>query len=242
MLVLTSSNGGQSCWKGWWVSFVYNWDHESCLLYGVAGCPLFRDCLSIEVNGRTVGTFRIVSYIVGVRYWGCPLSRVPLYFTILSMMVPTMCYEVSPSLPSPVFLPVLQPAGSVLWSLPHHMRSLHSFLTHQESACGHLAPTTLLETCLLHWSSFGCSPFQFGSFYYSLFFLCYYIVCLVTMETEQSVKSSDLYTVFEYSQYMGGIWTVILIKTNINGSYTCIQSKPFHYRSPCSYPVHLLDC
>ena len=27
---------------------------------------LFRGCLSIEVNGRTVGTFRIVSYIVSV--------------------------------------------------------------------------------------------------------------------------------------------------------------------------------
>ena len=47
------------------VLLVYNWDHESCLLYGVAGCPLFRSCLSIGVNGRTVGTFRIV---VGVHY------------------------------------------------------------------------------------------------------------------------------------------------------------------------------
>ena len=37
------------------VLFAYNWDHEKCLLYGVAGCPLFRGCLSIEVNGRTVG-------------------------------------------------------------------------------------------------------------------------------------------------------------------------------------------
>ena len=44
------------------------WDCENCPLYGVAGCPLFRGCLSIEVNGRTVGTFRIVRYIVpGVR-------------------------------------------------------------------------------------------------------------------------------------------------------------------------------
>ena len=34
----------------------------------VAGCPLFRGCLSIEVNGRTVGTFRIVCYMMGV---GC---------------------------------------------------------------------------------------------------------------------------------------------------------------------------
>ena len=63
----------------------YNWDHENCPLYGVAGCPLFRGCLSIEVNGRTVGTFRIVRYIVGVCYsgvsaiQGCLLSGVPLY-------------------------------------------------------------------------------------------------------------------------------------------------------------------
>ena len=31
---------------------------------------VFRGCLSIEVNGRTVGTFRIVRYIVGVRFSG----------------------------------------------------------------------------------------------------------------------------------------------------------------------------
>ena len=49
------------------VLFAYNWNGEKCLLYAVAGCPLFRGCLSIEVNGRTVGTFRIVGYIVGVR-------------------------------------------------------------------------------------------------------------------------------------------------------------------------------
>ena len=30
------------------------------------GCPLFRGCLSIEANGKTVGTFGIVSYIMGV--------------------------------------------------------------------------------------------------------------------------------------------------------------------------------
>ena len=50
---------------------MYNWDRENCPLYGVAGrCPLFRDCLSIEVNGRAVGTFIIVRYIVGIRYSG----------------------------------------------------------------------------------------------------------------------------------------------------------------------------
>ena len=45
----------------------YNWDHESCPLYAVVGCPLIRGCLSIEVNGRTVRTFRIVCFIMGVR-------------------------------------------------------------------------------------------------------------------------------------------------------------------------------
>ena len=44
-------------------------------LYGVAGCPLFRGCLSIEVNGRTIGTFRTVRYIVGVRYSGVSVKR-----------------------------------------------------------------------------------------------------------------------------------------------------------------------
>ena len=28
-----------------------------------SGCPVFRGCLSIEVNGRTVGTFGLVHYI-----------------------------------------------------------------------------------------------------------------------------------------------------------------------------------
>ena len=50
------------------VLFAYIWDRESCPLYGVAGCPLFRGYLSIEVNGRTVGTFGIVRYIVDVRF------------------------------------------------------------------------------------------------------------------------------------------------------------------------------
>ena len=38
----------------------YNWDREHCPLYGVAGCPLFRGCLSIEVNGMVIGIFRMV--------------------------------------------------------------------------------------------------------------------------------------------------------------------------------------
>ena len=50
------------------VLFAYSRDRETCPLYRVAGCPLFRGCLSIEVNGKTVGTFRFIRYIVGVRY------------------------------------------------------------------------------------------------------------------------------------------------------------------------------
>ena len=53
----------------------YNWDRENCPLYGVAGCPLFRGYLSIEVNGRAIVTFRIVRYIVGVRYSGVSVKR-----------------------------------------------------------------------------------------------------------------------------------------------------------------------
>ena len=52
--------------------FAYNWAHENCPLYGVAGCPLFRGCLSIEVNGRVVGTFRF-AWVSTVE--GCLLSR-----------------------------------------------------------------------------------------------------------------------------------------------------------------------
>ena len=44
------------------------WDRENCPLYGVAECLLFRGCLSIEVNGRTVGIFSEL-------YHKCPLFR-----------------------------------------------------------------------------------------------------------------------------------------------------------------------
>ena len=50
----------------------YNWDLENCPLYRVAGCPLFRGYLSIEVNVRTVGTFR---YIMGVHFSGVSVKR-----------------------------------------------------------------------------------------------------------------------------------------------------------------------
>ena len=44
-------------------------DREKCplTLYRVAESPLFRGCLSIEVNGKIVGTFRMSR--------GCPLLR-----------------------------------------------------------------------------------------------------------------------------------------------------------------------
>ena len=58
------------------VLFAYNWDRESCLLCGVVTCPLFRGCLSIEVNGRTVGIFGIVRYIWVSAFEGCQLSGV----------------------------------------------------------------------------------------------------------------------------------------------------------------------
>ena len=32
----------------------------------VAGCPLLRGCLSIEVNGRTVGTCRICQCLAAI--------------------------------------------------------------------------------------------------------------------------------------------------------------------------------
>ena len=52
--------------------------HKNCPLYEVVGCSLFRGCLSqlsVEVNGRAVGTFRIVRYIVGVRCSGVSIKR-----------------------------------------------------------------------------------------------------------------------------------------------------------------------
>ena len=53
----------------------YNWDRKNCLVYGVAECPLFRGCLSIEVNGKTIGTFRIVCYIMSVYLSGVSFKR-----------------------------------------------------------------------------------------------------------------------------------------------------------------------
>ena len=52
--------------QGHSVMFAYNWDPKNSPLYGVVGCPLFRGCLSTEVNGRTVGTFRIIHHVMGI--------------------------------------------------------------------------------------------------------------------------------------------------------------------------------
>ena len=41
---------------------------ESCSLYTLAGCPLFRGCLSIEVNGRQSGLseLSVISWVSAV--------------------------------------------------------------------------------------------------------------------------------------------------------------------------------
>ena len=75
--VNSSSNGGQSCSVsaklGWLMIVRIQLGVWNCSLYGVAGCPLFRGCLSTEVNGRTVWTFRSARYIMGT-IEGCLLS------------------------------------------------------------------------------------------------------------------------------------------------------------------------
>ena len=52
--------------------FAYNWECENCPLSGVAGCPLFRVCISIGVNGRAVWTF-------GINSSGVQISRDRLF-------------------------------------------------------------------------------------------------------------------------------------------------------------------
>ena len=58
--------------RGRLVMLAYNWDRENCPIYGVAGCPLCRGCLSME---RQSGLFIIVRYIVGVHYLGVSVKR-----------------------------------------------------------------------------------------------------------------------------------------------------------------------
>ena len=80
--------------RGHEVLFAYNWNCENCRLYGVVGCPLFRGCVTIEVNGRTVGKFGI-SWVSAVE--GCLLSGVPLYLVCYSKSFPTViCTHIKP--------------------------------------------------------------------------------------------------------------------------------------------------
>ena len=63
--------------RGRQVLFAHNWGRENCPLYGVAGCPLFRGWLSIEVNeGKSGLSEFVISSVSAVE--GCPLSWVPL--------------------------------------------------------------------------------------------------------------------------------------------------------------------
>ena len=76
---------------GRYVLLMYNLDPENSLLYGEERCPLFRSCLSIEVNGRTAGTSRIALHIVGVRCYGVPLlwgSTVFMHTSCTHSLVP----------------------------------------------------------------------------------------------------------------------------------------------------------
>ena len=71
---------------GRYVLLMYNLDPENCLLYGEERCPLFRSCLSIEVNGRTARTSRIA-----LLYCGCPLlwgSTVFMHTSCTHCLVP----------------------------------------------------------------------------------------------------------------------------------------------------------
>ena len=82
------------------VLLAYNWDCKNCPLYEVAGCPLFRGCLSIEVNERAVGTLRIVCYIVGVRYSGVSVKQgfTAYKYMLVEFFLYIYMYEVLPYL------------------------------------------------------------------------------------------------------------------------------------------------
>ena len=59
--------------RGHKVLLAYNWDRENCPLYGVVGCPLFRGCLSIKVNGQSgLSELSVILWVSAVE--GCPLS------------------------------------------------------------------------------------------------------------------------------------------------------------------------
>ena len=65
--------------RGRCVLLTYNWDRENCPLYGVAGCPLFRDCLSIEVNRMAqseLSELSVISWVSAIQ--GCLSSGILL--------------------------------------------------------------------------------------------------------------------------------------------------------------------
>ena len=76
--------------RGHCVLFAYNWDHENCPLYRVAGFSLFRGCLCIEVNGKTVRTFKIAHHIVGVCCWEVSVKR---GFVVYSAVYVLLLYD-----------------------------------------------------------------------------------------------------------------------------------------------------
>ena len=74
----TSASNWES--KAWKFSHTERKSHACALMY--APCRILlqqfetiQGLLSTEVNGRTVGTFGIVRYIVGVRFWGVSVKR-----------------------------------------------------------------------------------------------------------------------------------------------------------------------
>lgn len=133
------------------MNFLRSWNFDENKLFTYVGVSQ-QQWWEILLK-TSMGTAKAVCYMGYLLFRGCLSMTGQLGLSELSFISWVSVKRgvpLSPSLPSPVFLPVLQPAESVLWSLPHHMRSLHSFPAHQESACEHSPPTTLLETCPLH--------------------------------------------------------------------------------------------
>ena len=50
------------------------------------GCPLFGSSKCIESRGIAVGASTVVRYTIDVRYWECPLTKVPLHLRVLILV------------------------------------------------------------------------------------------------------------------------------------------------------------
>ena len=98
------------------VLFEYNSDCENCPLYWVPGCPLFR---GIEVNGRTVRTFRIVRYIMGVSCWGVSIKRGSTVVHKINLVY-FFHYHRSTSSASSTALNAMADVRDKGWSFHHH--------------------------------------------------------------------------------------------------------------------------